>query len=136
MTISEESIKALLEMVKMMKMTKRRCYTGREDQSIIREFMRLKGASESNKHKEIKRKISEELKRMGENVRVETTLNIAGIKIRPDVCYLEDGKWFIKEIECGFTHRNKILRNLDVLKVHADIEVINAGKPEKEYYWV
>ena len=98
--------------------------------------MRLKLYPESKKHKEMKKRIAEKLRNEGKEVRIETTLCIGGVRIRPDICYFANNRWFIKEIECGFTHRNRILKNLDVLKKHADIEIINIGRPKQEYVWV
>ena len=66
-----------------------------------------------------------EIKEVGKKVFLEKTLSLNGIRIRPDVCYLEDNKWNIIEIEFGGHHQNKIFKNFDVISRVANIKVID-----------
>ena len=76
-------------------------------------------------HRETKRKIAKELEENGKKVFLEKTLYLNGMRIKPDICYLENNKWNIIEIEFGNDCQNKIFKNFDIVSKIANIKVID-----------
>jgi hypothetical protein len=119
------SIEEVKRFSKKVKMTYRVARGNRIDQAILSEFLeRIK--PESKIHREAKLKIAREMTEKGKKVLVERALNLDGIRTRPDICFLEDGKWNIIEIEYGNDHQNNIFKNYDAISKIANIKVINA----------
>jgi hypothetical protein len=94
-----------------------------KDQSILEEFIRP--SWDSKEHRAKKFKFAEDLKNQGKNVFIEKCLTLNGIRIRPDICYLEDDRWNIIEIEFGGHHQNKIFKNLNVISKIANVKVMD-----------
>jgi hypothetical protein len=98
----------------------------KKNQTLLSEF--IEHQPESKFHKEAKIKIARKLEETGKKVFLEKNLNINGISFRADVCFLEDGKWNIIEVEYGNDHQNTIFRNYNTLSKLVDIKVIDIKK--------
>jgi hypothetical protein len=103
-----------------MKINQRLRFTNRKDQSILREFMRF-----PTPHDVMKLRIAEKLKNNSKDVFVEETINIAGIRCRPDICYVEDDKLNIIEIEDSCQYKNNIFKNYEIISKIANISIVN-----------
>lgn len=119
------SIEEVKRFAKKVKMAYRVARGNRIDQAILSEFLeRIR--PESKIHREAKLKIAREMTEKGKKVLVERALNLGGIRTRPDICFLEDGKWNIIEIEYGNDRQNNIFKNYDAISKIANIKVVNA----------
>jgi len=108
------------EITRELTLSQREKLTGRRDQLPITFFVR-----QITKHDSYKRKIAEQLREDGKTVYVEKHLILDNIKIRPDVCYFEDNRWNIVEIEHKGNHHNNIFKNFKRLSKIANITVID-----------
>jgi len=100
----------------------------RRDQTILSEFLeRIR--PESKVHREAKLKIAKELEKEGKKVLVERALNFNGMRTRPDICFLENDKWNIIEVEFGNDGQNNIFRNYETISKMANVKVINIRIP-------
>jgi len=106
-----------------MRINRRIKLTNRKDQTVLEEFERL--LSDGKEHRKEKKKIAETLKNQGKEVFIEKYLVLNSIRIKPDICYFEDNKWNIVEIEFGGHHQNKIFKNFDTISKLANIKVID-----------
>jgi hypothetical protein len=79
----------------------------------------------SMEHRVEQLRIANNLKSKGKNVLMEKFLTIGGIRCRPDICFFEDGRWNIIEVEYCHSNKNKILRNYEELSKVANIQVID-----------
>ena len=95
----------------------------RRDQFILLEFLEPK--PESKSHKEAKKRIAKKLEMEGKRVFLEKTLHINGVKFRPDICFMENNKWNIIEVEFGNDYKNNIFKNYNKISRDVNIEVIN-----------
>ena len=103
-----------------MMLSHREKLTGNREQLPITWFVRR-----TTKHDSYKMKKAEELRKDGKRVYIEKHLILSGIKIRPDICYFEGGKWNIIEIEHKGDHQNNIFKNFKKLSKIANITVID-----------
>ena len=116
-----ELIKSLSKSIRISK----RVFKGaRRDQAILSEFLVYKHRHESNIHKETKLKIAKYLEYKGKKVFIEKLMKIEGIPIKPDICFFDEGKLNIIEIECGDKRQNNIFRNYDIISKKAYIQMI------------
>lgn len=119
------NIEEVKKFAKRLKIAYRVARGNRIDQSMLTEFLeRIK--PEGKTHREVKLKIAKEMTEKGKNVLVERALNLNGIRTRPDICFLEDGKWNIIEVEYGNDQQNNIFKNYDIISKIANISVIDA----------
>lgn len=108
----------LFKMIKDLIRDRRKHYTGRTDQAIIKEFITI------SKHDLMKNKIAKELKEAGKNVLIEKYLVLEGVRFRADIAYFENGRWNFVEVQDRFGNKNNILKNFNKLSKVANIKVI------------
>ena len=120
-----KTIRKIIKISREIRVNKRIKLTKRKDQSILIEF--IKPSWDSPKHRREKMKIAEQLKGEGKEVFIEKTLHLNGIKVRPDICYQENGKWNIIEIEFGGNRQNKIFKNYDKISKIATVKVVDVN---------
>ncbi|MBR9682735.1 MAG: hypothetical protein GOV02_03605 [Candidatus Aenigmarchaeota archaeon] len=118
--LTKEQYEEFCKFARKITLSHREKLTGRKDQLPITFYVRP-----ATKHDSYKRKIAEKLRDEGKTVYVEKHLTLDGIKMRPDVCYFEDDKWNIIEIEHLGYRKNNIFKNFERLSKIANITVID-----------
>src|SRR3989344_3470130 len=117
----EEMFEALKRISELKKRERRIKFGVRKEQSILLDFIFI---NECFSHFKSKRELVEKLRTRDKQVLTEKELILNGIKLRPDVCFFENGKWKIFEIEHNGGHKNNIVTNINKLSSVADIEII------------
>lgn len=118
----EELFEALKKIAKERKRERRTKFGLNIEQSILLEFISI---NECFAHFKFKGELARKLRNQGKQVLTEKELILNGIKLRPDVCFFENGKWKIFEIEHNGGHKNKIITNTGKLSDIADIQIID-----------
>lgn len=118
----EELFEVLMRISKQRKVERRIRLGLRREQSILLDFVFL---SECFSHLIFKRQIAERFRKEGKQVFIEKGMILHGIRMRPDVCFFENGKWNIFEIEHNGGHKNNIIRNMHKLSDIASIQIID-----------
>lgn len=118
----EEMVEALKRIAELKKRERRIKFGVRKEQSILLDFIFI---NECFSHFKSKRELVGKLRIQGKQVLTEKELILNGIKLRPDVCFFENGKWKIFEIEHNGGHKNNIVTNVDKLSNIADIQTID-----------
>lgn len=121
----EEMLEALKKFTELKKKERRMKFGVRNGQSILLDFI---FRNECFSHFKLKNELARRLRNEGRKVITEKELVFNGIKMRPDVCFFENGKWKFFEIEHNGGHKNNIVRNKEMFSGFADIQIIDAPK--------
>ena len=120
--MNSSDLEFFVNIFKRNKIRKRIMLTKLGSQTLLEEFINFWYSKE---HRLEQLRVAEDLKRQGKNVLMEKFLTLNGIRFRPDISFLEDGRWNIIEIEHGGGHKNNIFKNYESLSKIANIKVID-----------